>query len=397
MNPENNVKKLINQSQVQTSSKMDEHILSDAFNRINTMKAQRSSLAGWNLRRTIMKSPLTKLAAAAVIIAAAVVAVNQFSGDGSSVVFARVVEQLHSARTMTYSMLTPTNIESMPTVRMEIAFKEPMYVRTTTADGFVTIVDWAQGKGLSIMPPRKQFVDMEVSNFPHDPAQDPFAVIEKLRALPTRADEVLAEKEIDGRVLQGFRVAKDGMITTAWVDPQTKELARVEVEFTSAPGMNMVLSDFQFDVELNDSLFSLTPPEGFTRVGVHADVSQVTEQDLIEYLRAWSSWMKDGTFPPTLVGLQLPKVAMEMAKQGKFIASEGGEQQRDKDATLMYRGMMFVAQLPAESNWRYVGENVKYGEAGRPIFWYRQAAGETYRVVYADLTVKDALPEDLPK
>jgi hypothetical protein len=107
--------------------------------------------------------------------------------------------------------------------------------------------------------------------------------------------------------------------------------------------------------------------------------------------------MKDGTFPPTLVGTQLPKIAMEMAKKDKFIANEGGEQQRDKDATLMYRGMMFVAQLPAESNWRYAGENVKYGEADRPIFWYRQAGSQTYRVIYADLTVKDVLPENLPR
>jgi outer membrane lipoprotein-sorting protein len=397
MKPAENIESLIKKLNDTTSARMDEQFLGDALSALAESGRTTPAFTEPKLWRIIMKSPITKLAVAAVMIAAAIVTVNQLSGDGAGAVFAKAVEQLHNARTMTYSMVTFTNIETMPAVRMEMAFKEPGYIRTTTTDGFVTVVDWVQGKGLSIMPPRRQFVEMEVSNFPHDPAQDPFAVIEKLRALPSRADEVLAEKEFDGRVIQGFRVAKDGMITTVWIDPQTKELARVEVEFTSAPGMNMVMSDFQFDVALDDSLFSLTPPEGFTRVGVQADVSQITEQDLIEYLRAWSSWMKDGTFPPTLVGTQLPKIAMEMAKQGKFIANEGGEQQRDKDATLMYRGMMFVAQLPAESNWRYAGEKVKYGESDRPIFWYRQTGGQTYRVIYADLTVKDMLPENLPK
>jgi outer membrane lipoprotein-sorting protein len=391
------VKILIEESDVETDVRVDARILGDAFSHFEELKRRKLAESQPSVWRLIMKSRMTKYAAAAVIIAATLVAVNQLGGDGAGAVFAKAVEQLHNARTMTYSMVTFTNIETMPAVRMEMAFKEPGYIRTTTTDGFVTVVDWVQGKGLSIMPPRRQFVEMEVSNFPHDPAQDPFAVIEKLRALPSRADEVLAEKEFDGRVIQGFRVAKDGMITTVWVDPQTKELARVEVEFTSAPGMNMVMSNFQFDAELDDSLFSLTPPEGFTRVGVQADVSQVTELDLIEYLRAWSSWMKDGTFPPTLVGTQLPKIAMEMAKQGKFIANEGGEQQRDKDATLMYRGMMFVAQLPAESNWRYAGEKVKYGEAETPVFWYQPKGSETYRIIYGDLSVRDAAPESLPK
>lgn len=270
-------------------------------------------------------------------------------------------------------------------------------MRITTVDGYVTVIDWAQNKGISIWPPRKQFIDFEASNYQHDPAQDPFVVIEKLRALPSQADVVLGEKKIDGRLLQGFLVTEGRVVNTIWVDPDTRELARVEMEFPDAPGMSVIMTDFQFNVQLDDSLFSLTPPEDYTRLEVQADVSKVTEQDLIIYLQLWSTWTKDGAFPPTFNLVELPKVAMEMEKQGKFGEGETSAQQRRADAMQTYRGIMFVAQLPAESNWRYAGENVKYGDADTPIFWYRPKGSETYRVIYGDLSVKEVAADNLPR
>ena len=338
-----------------------------------------------------MKSPVTKIAAAAVIIIAVLTGIHYFgvSIPGTSVVFADVVERLHNARTMTYTVNATTEIE--------IAFKKPGYMRTTMPGGFVTVIDWAQGKGISILPSRKQFIEMEMSNLPHDPAQQQFNVIEKLRTLPDRADEELGTSEIDGQVLQGFRVTEEDVINTVWIDPKTRDLVRVETEFINAPGMNVVMTDFQFDVELDDSLFSLTPPAGYTPIEVQADVSGVTEQDLIEYLRAWSSWTKDGTFPPTFNPMELQKVSMDMEQQGKFGDGQTSEQQRGRDAMTMYRGIMFLTQLPAESNWRYAGEDVKFGDANTAIFWYRPEGSETYRVIYGDLSVKDVAAENLPK
>ncbi len=397
MNSADKLKKLINKSEIQISSQTDKRILGDAFERMDELRQDRQAGTGVNIWRIIMKTKITKMAAAAVIIVAVLIAIHQLAGNGASAVYASVVEQLHNARTMTYSLITQMNIENVPTVRVDMAFKEPGYMRITTTDGYLTAIDWAQNKGISILPTRKQFIEFEATNYQHDPAQDPFAVIENLRTLPSRADAELGEKEIDGRLLQGFRVIEEGVINTVWVDPRTGELARVVMEFPDAPGMSVIMTDFQFNVELDDSLFSLTPPEGFERVEIQADVSEVTEQDLIGYLRAWSSWTKDGTFPPTLAGMQLPKVAMEMEKQGKFGEGQTTQEQRERDQLIMYRGMMFVYQLPAESNWRYAGENVSYGDADTPIFWYRPAGSENYRVIYGDLTVEEVLPEDLPR
>ena len=110
-----------------------------------------------------------------------------------------------------------------------------------------------------------------------------------------------------------------------------------------------------------------------------------------------SVWTKDGTFPPTFNPIELPKITAEMITQGKFGEDESSGQDKQEEATKMYRGIMFVTQLPAESNWRYAGENVSFGDPATPIFWYKPVGFETYRVIYADLSVKDVMPDMLPQ
>lgn len=392
---ENDFEKIVDRLKIDTEpnlahrEKLHRQMLS-AFNQAEQKPATRITVFR-TLRRTIMRSPVTKLAAAAVIIIAVLIGIHYF-GDSmnmTSSAYAEVVERLQNAVTMIYT--------SSGTTEVEIAFKKPGYMRTTMPGDYVTVIDWTQGKGLSTLPTRKQFIEMEMSNLPNNPAQQQFNVIEKLRTLPDRADEELGTIEISVRTVQGFRVNEDGVINTVWVDTKTRELVRVETEFTNAPGMNVTMTDFQFDVDLDDSLFSLTPPEGYTRMEVQADVSAVAEQDMIEFLRAWSGWTKDNTFPPTLNPMEFQKVSMEMEQRGEFGKGETTDQQRKQDAMTMYRGIMFLTQLPADSNWRYAGEGVKFGNAETAIFWYQPKGSQTWRVIYGDLSVKDVASENLPQ
>ena len=395
MRPAEYVEKQIRKLQYKTSAETHENILNNVIQAID--EKQKPGATVPDERRIIMKNSITKLAVAAMIIVAILLGINLLGINGAGKVYADIVEQLASARTMTYSILTSTPVESMPTLRSQMVFKEPGLVRTTTPDGYINVIDWTQNRGISILPTKKQYIEFEASNLEHDPDNDNFVVIEKLRTLPFEADETLGEREIDGRILEGFRVIKDDMITTIWIDPESAELVRVEIDYTNSPGMNIIMTDFQFNVELSDSLFSLIPPEDFTPVQVQADVSTVTERDLIDYLLMWSTWTKDSTFPPTFNPIELPKITAEMIKQGKFGEDESSRQDKQAEATKMYRGIMFVTQLPAESNWRYAGENVSFGDPATPVFWYKPTGFKTYRVIYADLSVKDVMPDMLPQ
>ncbi|MHC4433168.1 MAG: LolA family protein [Planctomycetota bacterium] len=347
-----------------------------------------------------MSAKTRKLATAAVILIAAIMGLHFIAGPfgATTSVYAEVAERLHKAVTMTYKMTTTMPLEEMPDMEMDVAYKEPGLMRMTMAGGYISVMDAVEGRGLSIIPEKKQFIEMDMSNLPDDPSKNPLDTIEKLRSLPDRADEELGETEVDGRTVQGFRVTEEGVTLTVWIDPKTRELVEVEAEIVNAPGMGSTMTDIRFDVELPDELFNITPPDGYTRLELQVDVSEASEDDLIEYLRLWSSWTRDSSFPPTLNPAELAKVSMEMVKAGKFGPEEQTTEEQGMDRAMkMTRGMMFVMKLPAESNWRYAGENVKHGDAETPIFWYQPSGSSTYRVIHGDLSVKDVAPEDLPQ
>ncbi len=351
--------------------------------------------------RNIMKSGATRFAVAATIVLAAILGLYTFTGGGATSTYAQVVDLLHNARTLTFSIVNQTGVESMPTVRTEIAFKEPGYMRTSTVDGFVTILHASEGevKGLNLMPLQKKYMTFGFSNAldVDKPDGGPYVSLEKLRALPNQADEALGPRSIDGRTLEGYRVHETDTALTVWVDPKTGEPVRVEMEFPAAPGMNMILSDFQFDVPLDDSLFSLEPPAGYEPMGVdlQANIDELGEKDFIEFLRLWSNWTVDHTFPPTVGGTEIAKIAFQMAREGKFVgpAAPGYETNQQQ---VMYDGMLFIGKLPT-GTWRYAGQNVSFGDPETPIFWYQPEGASQYRVIYADLSVKSVAAERLPR
>jgi outer membrane lipoprotein-sorting protein len=350
------------------------------------------------LGRILMSNRIAKLAVAAVVALAVILGVSLFTSSGTASAYAKVADLLHNARTLTYSMISVTGVETMPTVRMDIAFEEPGCLRTATADGYITVVQATQDgvKGISLVPGTKSYVVFQMAHVPDDPGKNPWATVEKLRALPAQADEVLGRKEIDGRMLDGYRVHQTDATTTVWIDPRTGDLVRAELGFANAPGMNMILSDLQVDVELPEALFSLAPPEGYQPVQVQADMSTVTEKDFIEYLRLWSSWTVDGSFPPTVSGAEIAKIAIEMGREGKFRSplAPGYDATRQQD--VMFRGMAFMGTVPSGA-WRYAGQNVCFGDPATPVFWYQPQGSATWRVIYADLHVADVAPQDLPK
>jgi hypothetical protein len=265
----------------------------------------------------------------------------------------------------------------------------------TGTGGVVSIADRAQGKAILIIHSQKQFREIDFSNLPQDKPEIEF--FEWLRTLPERADEALGEREMDGRKVQGFRVSENGMIGTFWIDTETGDLARVEMDFPNAPGSHGVMTDFRFDLELEDSLFSLTPPEGYTQ-GPQIDTSPPGQDDLIKFLRWWSTHNRDGLFPPSLHTTKIAEAVMEMARTGKLIPDQEDEPDKiRRDAQQATRGMMFVMQMKPGSDWHYAGEGVKLGDADTAIFWYKPEGSQTYQVIYGDLSIKELAESDLPR
>ena len=389
MRPTEKIKQRIKNTKIKTNPKVNQAVLNDLLDQLDA--AQRTPVTGPepNIWRMIMKNRTFKLSTAAAILVAVMLGV-QFIGTPSA--YAQVVRGLRNARTLAYSLVTTTNTETGETVRTDWLFKDPGLLRTTTAEGYITILNYPQGRQLSLIP-TKQYITAEFDMTPQNGSPDQFAAIESLRRLPEKADEELGTARINGIKVRGYRVFGEDVVTTIWINPENKELIQVEQEYPSSPSMNFVMNNISFDIELDDALFDLTPPDGYTPLKALQANSQNTEQNLIDFLRLWGEASANGIYQPISMGPQFSKLVMDLITEGKLNPEAMGK----VDPQVMYNGMMFIAQLPQSSNWRYAGENVDVGDTQTPIFWYRPVDSDTYRVIYGDLHIEDVRPEELPK
>lgn len=98
MKPTKNIEKIIQKINVTPDARMDQKILDDIL--LAQEKSKKTSPADTspNIWKTIIKNKMTKIAAAAVIIIAAIIGINQFGGSVSltSVAWADVVEKFRS-------------------------------------------------------------------------------------------------------------------------------------------------------------------------------------------------------------------------------------------------------------------------------------------------------------
>jgi len=367
--------------------KLEQELLA-AFARRQWQQERQSRQGGvW---RTIMQNKMRLAAAAAVIVITGLVGVQLMTGTNA---YAKVVEEIRNARTLVYTLITQSNMGNGETIKTDMAYKEPGYLRTTTIDGYVAIVNATSGKMISIVP-GSHYTLGDIKNLTNTGGPGPFESIESMKKLPEKADKGLGKKEIDGINCDGYQVTQGDLTTLVWLDTKTGEVVQVEQKYASASGMNRIIKNIKFDVDLDDSLFSLEPPAGLKTFGEMKDnPAEQSEQIFIDWLKFWATNNTDETFPPMVAGSEIAKVTMDMAKQGKL----KGEAWSKVDPSQMFNALLFVAKLPQDSNWRYAGNGVKINTPNTPIFWYRPAGSQMYRVIYADLTVREVAEDQLPK
>jgi hypothetical protein len=188
--------------------------------------------------------------------------------------------------------------------------------------------------------------------------------------------------------------------------------------------VTMVTSDFVFDADLSDDLFSLTPPAGYTLTeqpdegdGViasdpnsgaavvqakvtmsDADFADPVEQDVIEYLRALAEF-HGGQFPSADV-FNNPTDDRTAGLRDRMRQASPTERQTIAEDISRYFLKWYRSKAYFETvlvtQPTYVGEGVRQGQAGRPVLAWPLADGKQARIVYADLSIKGVDPASLP-
>jgi outer membrane lipoprotein-sorting protein len=356
------------------------------------------SLDTW---RWIMRSSVSQISAAAILALAIGGIAVWFHGGGTTPAFANFIEPILSAKTVTFTSTFESEGQKITSKVMGMASPQRMRLEQGMPgqQKTVTVFD-DTGNNLVLRPAEKVAIVITLTNVPKE--KRPKAIFFELRSQlsdardrPDWIREPLGEKVIDGRRLVGFRLTGHGVICDLWGDPKTGMPVRIENSAPSNPNVEPVIcSDFVFDADLDESLFSLEPPAGYKVQKQTVDVSQAEEKDLIETLRRYAQ-LRGGALPDQLDVVEITKLFQEdWAKSHPKKDGSPSEEERQEQLNGMLkfvRGLSFAfEQLPRKADAHYAGKGVKVGAADTPVFWYRSGDAKKYRIIYADLSVREA-------
>ncbi len=237
--------------------------------------------------RIIMKNQITKFAAAAaVIILIMIIGVIELAkpiGSGS-VAFAAAMDSIKRARTFSCTEIFQATYQDGEEqgkflMKQRWMFKEPdreRHERLTSPwpryIGEVTIVDYGARQQLELRPVEKTAMlhDMS-SDYDIDDktgelklTQLDTSLRDRLLKLSAGAVEDFGSVELDGQSVRMLQSRRDSRITTVWVDPETDFPVQIEIKWTDQSRSPVLYTSIQIDTELDNDLFSLEPPEGYT-------------------------------------------------------------------------------------------------------------------------------------
>jgi len=286
-----NIEKLIKNTDIDTNAKMDKAVLDDVLKAFGQSKAKKSAIAQPSIWRIIMKSPMTKLAAAAAVIFAAAIGIHQFAGPigGASVVWADVGRKMETIDSFTCRRReretndpTQQGFEfvkekvSMYWYSVEYGTKSEHY-----NDGELTVRSYRLRKTkelFAIFPPVKMYNHLRLSNkaLSEMEQENPRQIVRRFLSADYKP---LGRDIIDGIQVEGVEVKDQSIfkppgtkpewhdfVARLWVDVGTQLPVRLEAEHSLAGSSvwNIIVTDqFQWNVELTASDFEPKIPAGY--------------------------------------------------------------------------------------------------------------------------------------
>ena len=381
----------------------------------------------WNI---IMRSPITKLAAAAAIIIAVIIGIHRFNVkvDGASTAWASVMQNVYQATTVSYEQ---TIDEGGHKITSKVMVNRSGVIRHDTEKG-ILFLDFPNGIQVELDPNSKRAYITHRLGSPT--LGKPFNVLKNLTICSDRG-KFAGKQKIDGKPADMFVVEEPFLKITIWIDIATCLPVRYERVHIPNPNKDIIMphmslrfkdfggdtnntrelgmgggmgiidkpttitqSSFQWNIELDESLFNLTPPQDYTVEEKQSDDSEPDRKDLIEAFAFWTE-MSDGFFPDEINDLGDPnKVKPLLIK--KYYKGISPKEEFDlayKEMNTILKALMFAQVQKTRDTWEYVGQGVKIGEANTPVCWWKPEKSKTWRILYADLSIDDVNEVDLPE
>ncbi|MCP4610245.1 MAG: hypothetical protein GY845_16165 [Planctomycetes bacterium] len=284
------IKKFFKSAAIDTNPKMDEAVLNKVLIANEKTTNPKSGAIEPNIRKIIMKSPITKVAAAAVIVVAVLIAMNQLGGSAGSVAWGEVVRNIEASPGFIFRLRQTYIREETGTIELymmvygsaQYGVRQDGYndgdvtvqIYAPLSDGAMTAVDHRNRTYSRMALPDDARAEIE--------SMDPkVAIREFLSSEYTK----LGRKTIEGVETEGIEIDRepseakanfqvDSCIIQLWVSVDTGLPVLIEVETVGKNGtleVHTIQDNFQWDVELDASEFKPNIPEDYTKMDVEID------------------------------------------------------------------------------------------------------------------------------
>ncbi len=388
MKPAEYIKNLFKKAEITVSPDTDSRILTDA---LNALEASDNSRPTENIWSTIMKSKMTKLAAAAMIVAA--IGISFIAIDKSATpAWADIIQPILNAKNAVMEIVVGDENNGAPVIQDEIMGSR---IRRTVA-GFnaVTIIDLESSRILSLDHDEKQATFIDLKGLPKIPnyLETIKTLLTEIQDSPGFYTEDLPEQVVDGINVYGIRAFHPRVELTIWVDAETDLPIRIDQQEKQ---IKVICRNIQFDVPMDESMFSMDVPDGYKQHQQKLDLTGATEEQFLDCLRILTEVVYDGIFPED-ISIEYYIKQISLLKE-KFDNLDMSDEEKSELGTEMAQGLMFIRFFKGQGKWYYRGDGVELGDAQTPIFWYHPKGSETWRVIYGDLHVEDAAEADLPE
>jgi len=385
-------------------------------------------------RRETMRKFAGAAAVLLVLFGFAVYVQPPISG-GPGAAFAAMLKQIKEVRSATFT--TQIRMDGMPKAPGEIrvSLLEPSWMRQeimkeekVTA---IQIMNLSEGVMLSLMPEQKRAIQLDLSNMPESQRQE--SIIESFGKLPEDAAEFVGEEEVEGITAHKYKCNQQNIsYYTVWLDPQKKMPVKILMTDHADPAqskMHITMRNFDWDAEVDESLFTLDIPEGYDLMEQSLDLGDSSEEDFVGMMRIYAR-LNDDAFPEewnllTITSMgklmiksegteeekrhyAMQKLARALDKPELAEADMSKEKQMELGMQLqqpLVSGAIYFASLSETHHWHYQGKDVKLGEADKIVAWWypkkeksdEGADPETARVLYGDLRIEAMPVDELPE
>ena len=207
-------------------------------------------------------------AAAAAVVALVTLVGWPWSGGERAVAFARVLDNVQKATSVTFDETQKVGDQRATHLKH---FLEGSRARVEIANGAdILIVDTREKKGLLLVPFFKaaKVLDKDPQFHVNDLAG--WTPLEGLLQLKDQKPELVGTAAIDGKKTQVVRVrggrwGESVGDWTIWIDPTTERPVKIHfVSTDTMPTVTKTLEHFSWDEKLDESLFKVEVPEGYT-------------------------------------------------------------------------------------------------------------------------------------